>query len=125
MALVKSRIILLAAALALLSAGSCLAAPIMIRFTAAIDTGNSIDAADIFGEGAGADLTGQVVSGTVTIDPAALTALSVSGRVLWRLRRWGDLGQLCLEWRDLNRRFYRTPADFCDCSGGASSVKAA
>jgi hypothetical protein len=79
MILIKSRIILLAAAMAFLSAGSCLAAPVMIRFTAAIDTGNSIDAADIFGEGAGADLAGQIVSGAVTIDPAALTALSVSG----------------------------------------------
>ena len=74
----KFRTVLLAAFM-VLSAAPAIADPVMIQFTAIIGTGNDIDTANVFGEGYGADLTGQVVSGVVTIDPGALVALCGPG----------------------------------------------
>jgi hypothetical protein len=68
-----SRLAVLLAALPLLLPGMARAAPIMIHFTAQVAGGNSIDTDDVFAEGAGANLRGQIITGSVTIDPAFLT----------------------------------------------------
>jgi hypothetical protein len=70
-----SRILVLIPALMLLHPVLLRAEPITIHFTAKIGANNSIDLGDIFNEGAGADLKGQVIAGAVTIDPAPLTDL--------------------------------------------------
>ncbi|WP_158927523.1 hypothetical protein [Acidisphaera sp. S103] len=44
-----------------------------IAFTAMVGSGNNIDTEDIFAEGYGANLSGQVITGSVSIDPAPLT----------------------------------------------------
>jgi hypothetical protein len=62
------------------------ATPLYIAFTAQI-SGNSIDTEDVFGEGAGANLSGQIITGSVTIAPAALTDLCGGGGVCF-----GDFG---------------------------------
>jgi hypothetical protein len=68
-----SRLAVLLAALPLLLPGMARAAPIMIHFTAQVAGGNSIDTDDVFAEGAGANLRGQIITGSVTIDPTFLT----------------------------------------------------
>jgi hypothetical protein len=55
------------------------AEPIAIEFTAQVGTSNNIDSGNVFGEGFGADLTGQIISGLLTIDPSHLTALCSTG----------------------------------------------
>lgn len=53
--------------------------PTLIAFTAMIGSGNSIDTEDVFGEGYGTDLSGQVITGSISIDPASLTQQCASG----------------------------------------------
>ena len=56
------------------------AAPVTIGFTAMIGDRNNIDTDDVFGEGVAADLSGQTIVGSFTIDPSALTQVcSFSG----------------------------------------------
>jgi hypothetical protein len=49
------------------------AAPIVITFTAVIGASNDIDTGDVFGERAQGSLEGQVIVGSVSIDPTTLT----------------------------------------------------
>ena len=63
--------------LALLQSGR--AEPTTIAFTAVIGTGNDIDTEDVFGEGYGADLAGQVIIGSASIDPTSLIELCSTG----------------------------------------------
>jgi hypothetical protein len=72
---VVSRILLLAPALMLLHLAAPRAEPVTIRFTAKIGAGNNIDWANVFNEGAGANLKGQIIAGEVVIDPAPLSGL--------------------------------------------------
>jgi len=55
------------------------AEPVSIGFTAQIGTSNNIDTAGVFGEGYGADLTGQIIAGSLTVDPVNLTQVCPSG----------------------------------------------
>jgi hypothetical protein len=82
-----SRIPVLAVALMLLHPGSLRADPITIHFTAKIGTSNNIDWEDVFNEGAGANLKGQIIAGAVTIDPTPLTNLCGTAAACY-----GDLG---------------------------------
>jgi PEP-CTERM motif len=61
--------------------------PTLIAFTAMIGSGNSIDTEDVFGEGYGTDLSGQVITGSISIDPASLTQQCASGAACY-----GDFG---------------------------------
>lgn len=65
------RIVLVLVSIAALSAGAR-AAPTSIEFTAMIGPGNAIDTGNVFGEGYGADIAGQVIDGSVVIDAASL-----------------------------------------------------
>jgi hypothetical protein len=47
--------------------------PITITLTAMIGSNNDIDTRDVFGEGYGTNLSGQVMVGSISIDPALLT----------------------------------------------------
>jgi hypothetical protein len=60
------------------------AAPIVIAFTAVIGTSNDIDTGDVFGEGFGANLSGQVIVGSVSIDPTSLTQVCGGGGACYR-----------------------------------------
>jgi hypothetical protein len=71
--------ILLISAQALIDPIVSHAEPVTIAFTAQVGAGNSIDTEDVFGEGYGANLAGQVIDGSVTIDPAPLKELCDSG----------------------------------------------
>jgi hypothetical protein len=81
------RFLALVFALALIQPTVTLAQPTNIRFTARVGIQNSIDTADVFGEGAGADLTGQIIAGLLTIDPAHLTQVCPAGGACY-----GDFG---------------------------------
>jgi hypothetical protein len=81
------RFLPLAFALALAHPGAPRAEPITIEFIAQIGTGNAIDTVDVFGEGYGANLAGQVIAGSVTVDPSALTELCATGGACY-----GDFG---------------------------------
>jgi hypothetical protein len=62
--------------------------PILLSFTARIgSSSNSIDTEDVFGEGFDANLAGQVITGSVSIDPAPLTELCSTGGACY-----GDFG---------------------------------
>jgi PEP-CTERM motif len=87
MALAASRLILLACLAALSFSRVACADPVRIDFTARIGSDNSVDTQDVFGEGFGADLAGQVIAGSVLIDPASLTGLCGSGGACY-----GDFG---------------------------------
>jgi hypothetical protein len=63
------------------------AALVNIEFTAQVGSSNNIDTEDVFGEGFGANLAGQVITGSVTIDPASLTQLCSTGGACY-----GDFG---------------------------------
>jgi hypothetical protein len=73
------RVFALVVALGLVSPVAVCAAPITIEFTARVGTANSIDSGNVFGEGAGANLAGQIIAGAVTIDPAGLASLCATG----------------------------------------------
>jgi PEP-CTERM motif-containing protein len=79
--LAASRFILLIFALLLTMSGIARADPITIAFTAMVGSGNSnvIDTDDLFREGYSANLKGQVIVGSVSINPAALTERCISG----------------------------------------------
>jgi hypothetical protein len=79
MVLAVSRFFLVVCALVLPIATAAQAAPVTVDFTAVIGIGNSFDAEDVFGEGSGANLAGQVIAGSVVIDPAALTQVCIGG----------------------------------------------
>lgn len=81
-------LIALVFALALIQPSTPRAEPITIKFTAQVGTSNNIDAANVFGEGYGADLRGQVITGLLSIDPSALTALCPAGAACY-----GDQGR--------------------------------
>ena len=83
----KIRFVGLLAAITLASAAGSHAAPIVVQFAARVGTVNNIDAADIFHEGYDANLAGQIIDGSVTIDPLPLTALCASGGACF-----GDFG---------------------------------
>jgi hypothetical protein len=87
--LATSRLILLICAVALTLSPVARAASTTttIAFTAMIGSANNIDTEDVFGEGFGANLAGQVITGSVTIDPASLTQVCGSGGACW-----GDFG---------------------------------
>lgn len=59
-------------ALALIAASAAQATPLTIDFTASIGSTNNRDLGNVFNEGPDADLTGQVLAGSITIDPSAL-----------------------------------------------------
>jgi hypothetical protein len=61
--------------------------PTTITFTAMIGSSNNIDTLDVFGEGYGADLSGQIISGSVSIDPASLSQRCSAGPACY-----GDFG---------------------------------
>jgi hypothetical protein len=81
------RLVLLASALALMLSPVAHANPTTIAFTAMIGSGNDIDTQDVFGEGDGANLEGQVIAGSLSIDPASLTQISGAGGAYY-----GDFG---------------------------------
>jgi hypothetical protein len=70
--LALSRFICLVGACAFIHTATARAEPITIAFTAQIGANNNFDSGDVFGEGAGANLAGQVIVGTISIDPASL-----------------------------------------------------
>lgn len=61
--------------------------PTTIAFTAMIGSGNDIDTEDVFGEGYGANLAGQVIVGSVSIDPVSLSQRCGAGGACY-----GDFG---------------------------------
>ena len=61
--------------------------PITIAFTAMIGSGNDLDTGDVFGEGYGANLAGQVIVGSLSIDPAPLIQRCGAGGACY-----GDFG---------------------------------
>lgn len=63
------------------------ATPLTIDFTATIGTSNNIDTGDVFGEGYGANLTGQEIDGSITIDPSPFVQACSSIDPCW-----GDFG---------------------------------
>jgi hypothetical protein len=71
--LAASRFLLPVCALLLALSSAAHADPTLIVFTAMIGPGNNIDTEDVFGEGYDADLTDQVITGSISIDPTALT----------------------------------------------------
>lgn len=73
------RFIVVLFALVVIQSAAPRAEPIAIRFTAQVAASNATDTADVFGEGFGADLTGQIITGLLTIDPAHLTQLCPAG----------------------------------------------
>ena len=80
------RILLTGALIAALSTGAR-ADPITIAFTAQIGSSNNVDSQNIFGEGFRADLASQIITGSVSIDPVALTQKCSSGGACY-----GDFG---------------------------------
>lgn len=82
-----SRILAAVFILPLVMAGPLHADPMSIAFKARIGTGNSIDIQDVFGEGFGADLAGQVIVGTISIAPGPLQELCDGGPACY-----GDIG---------------------------------
>jgi hypothetical protein len=88
--LATSRLILLISAVALTLSPVARAASTTttIGFTAMIGSANHIDTEDAFGEGFGANLAGQVITGSVTIDPTSLTQVCGGGGGAC----WGDFG---------------------------------
>jgi hypothetical protein len=81
------RVFALVVALGLVGSVAVRAAPITIEFTARVGTANSIDSGNVFGEGYGANLAGQIIAGAATIDPAGLTSLCATGAACY-----GDFG---------------------------------
>lgn len=79
MILAVSRFILLLSVLGLTVSPAARAGTVTIDFTARIGFGNSIDTEDVFGEGFGANLAGQVIVGSVVIDPTSLAQLCGPG----------------------------------------------
>lgn len=73
------RFLVVICAMSLTMSPSARAEPTTIGFTAMIGRGNDIDTEDVFGEGYGANLAGQVIVGSVSIDPTPLTELCSSG----------------------------------------------
>ena len=84
MVLAVSRFFLLVCLLALTIATTAWAAPVTVDFTAVIGTSNSVDTENVFGEGSGADLAGQVIVGSVIIDPTSLTGVCGRGGACYR-----------------------------------------
>jgi hypothetical protein len=72
MILAACRAVLLLCALSVTLSSVARADPVTIAFTAMIGTGNNLDAGDVFHEGYGANLAGQVIVGSLAIDPAPL-----------------------------------------------------
>ena len=70
-----SRVSLLVFALSLTLPLVGRANPTVVAFTAMIGSRNSIDTENVFGEGYGANLAGQVIVGSVSIEPASLTQI--------------------------------------------------
>jgi hypothetical protein len=82
-----SRFILQACLSVLMFSTVARADPLRIDFTAMIGSGNNIDTQDVFGEGFGANLAGQVIAGSVVIDPASLIEMCGAGGACY-----GDFG---------------------------------
>lgn len=82
-----SRIIPLALGFVLTLSAVAHADPTVLSFTARIGSSNSIDTEDVFGEGFDANLAGQIITGSVSIDPAPLAELCSSGGACY-----GDFG---------------------------------
>jgi hypothetical protein len=81
------RALWLICALSLTLASVARADPIIIAFTALIGPGNDIDTGNVFGEGYGANLAGQVIAGSLSIDPASLIQRCGAGGACY-----GDFG---------------------------------
>jgi hypothetical protein len=79
--------VLLICALSVTLASVARASPITIAFTAMIGTGNDLDAGNVFNEGYGANLAGQVIVGSLSIDPVSLTERCGAGGACY-----GDFG---------------------------------
>lgn len=75
----KIRLLFAATVLVAVHSASASADPTIVSFAALIGFSNDIDTADVFNEGYGADLAGQIITGSVTIDPGPLGALCASG----------------------------------------------
>lgn len=76
---VKIRFVVLLATMTLFHVAASHAYPTVVRFTARVGTSNNIDMANTFNEGYGANLTGQIIYGSITIDPGPLAGLCASG----------------------------------------------
>ena len=87
MVLAASRFVVLVCAWAVALVVPARADLVRINFTAMIGSSNSVDRDDLFGEGFQANLAGQVIVGSVTIDPSALTELCSTGGACY-----GDFG---------------------------------
>jgi hypothetical protein len=81
------RLLALAFPLTLIHSSAPRAAPVALEFTAQVGPRNNIDTEDVFGEGYGANLTGQIIAGSLTIDPTLLTELCLTGSACY-----GDFG---------------------------------
>lgn len=73
--------------LALGAASPVFAGSVTVNFTAVVGSSNDIDSGNVFGEGAGANLRGQVITGSITIDPPALNEVCNEGSACY-----GDFG---------------------------------
>lgn len=89
MLLPVSRCLWLICILSLISGRVARADPTIITFSAMIgsENGNVIDTDGIFGEGAGADLKGQIITGSISIDPTELSERCTAGGACY-----GDFG---------------------------------
>ncbi|HEY4173277.1 MAG TPA: PEP-CTERM sorting domain-containing protein [Rhodopila sp.] len=87
MIVAASRFLLPVCAMLLALSPAARADPTLIAFTAMIGSGNNIDTGDVFGEGYGADLSGQIITGSISIDPTSLTQQCPSGGACY-----GDFG---------------------------------
>jgi hypothetical protein len=79
MVLAVCRFFLLVCAWALTTMAAAVSAPVTVDLTAIVGVGNSVDTQNVFGEGLGSTLSGQVISGSVSIDPTNLAQLCASG----------------------------------------------
>ncbi len=97
------------------------AGPVVIHFTASIQSGT--DPANLFGEAADPDLAGQILTGSVSIDPAAMTPASESDGI-----SYGDFGagavsvSVALNGMSLNAVSSGTIGYFGNRSGGEVTV---
>jgi hypothetical protein len=85
------RLLALAFPLTLIHSRAPRAAPVALEFTAQVGPRNNIDTEDVFGEGCGANLAGQIIAGSLTIDPTLLTELCLTGSACYGGRSGGSV----------------------------------
>ncbi|HEY0185718.1 MAG TPA: PEP-CTERM sorting domain-containing protein [Rhodopila sp.] len=86
-----SRLILLASMLSVILPRIAQAGPITVAFTAMVGAANAIDTGNVFGEGPGANLAGQVITGSVSINPGSLIQQCATGAACYTDRRGGAI----------------------------------